>query len=67
MNIYVDSKEYAKIAYEAYRVETGFVSLVTGDQLPDWEELPLSIQNAWEVAVDAIIDKLDESGWFDYC
>jgi hypothetical protein len=39
---------YGKIAYEACRKQSGGKSLISGDELPTWEELPPNIQRAWE-------------------
>lgn len=43
-----------QIAYDAYRNHAGGVSLVSGDPLPGWDELPERIQAAWEAAADSI-------------
>ncbi len=42
--------KYAKEAYEAYCRHTGWKSLVSGKDLPQWDDLPLEIQKAWEVS-----------------
>lgn len=46
------------IAYNAYRDTTGGVSLVTGDPLPGWDELPDPIRNAWDAAANAVRETL---------
>lgn len=43
-----------QIGYEAYSEGTAGRSLVTGDELPDWDRLDRDIQQAWEVAAMAI-------------
>lgn len=48
-------KSKAQIAYEAYCNHTGWKSLATGDNLPEWNTLPQNIRDAWEAAVDAIL------------
>lgn len=41
-------------AYEAYCAATGGLSLVSGAQLPAWEDLAPDIRGAWAVAADAV-------------
>jgi len=43
----------AQRAYEAYCKYTGNKSLVTGDQLPVWDNLKGEIKNAWHFAAKA--------------
>lgn len=45
---------YGKIAYMAYRDSSGGKSLVSGQPIPAWEELPLRIQESWKAAADAV-------------
>ena len=47
-------KEWGEIAYEAYRRESGSVSLVSGDPIPEWDELPAAIRSAWSEAAQAV-------------
>lgn len=44
----------AKIAYEGYCAQTGGKSLATGDDLPQWEALPVAIREAWTASVRAV-------------
>jgi hypothetical protein len=44
----------AEEAYEAYRMQTGGKSLVTGDDLPPWEGLGDAIKTAWIAAARAV-------------
>ena len=44
-----------RVAYEAYGKETGGKNFL-GEPMPAWDDLPVRIQNAWDAAVDAIID-----------
>lgn len=46
--------DYARIAYDAYRDHTGGKSLVSGQPIPGWDELPEPIQQAWEAAGSAV-------------
>lgn len=46
--------ELAKVAYEAYCNHTGWKSLATGQDLPQWEVLKPSIKAAWLVSARAI-------------
>jgi len=41
---------YGQIAYESYCLATGGKSLVTGEQLPSWEDQSPEIQSAWHAA-----------------
>ena len=43
-----------RIAYNAYVVEAGGVSLVSGAKLPEWEELQAPIRSAWIAAARAV-------------
>ena len=43
-----------RVAYDAYRDAAGGRSLVTGDPLPSFDELPAQIRAAWEVAAQAV-------------
>ena len=47
---------YAKIAYEAYAKQTHWKSIITGDKLPEFENLRPEIQAAWETAAKAVYD-----------
>ena len=44
-----------EVAYEAYRVASGGVSLISGATLPGFNELDPKIQDAWEAAGRAAI------------
>ncbi len=46
----------AQKAYEAYCIYTGNKSLITGDQLPKWDDLKGEIKNAWHSAAKAASD-----------
>ena len=48
----------AKIAYDAYAKETGGVSLISGDKLPEFSALKQSIQDAWAAAADAVVQDI---------
>lgn len=39
-----------KLAYDAYCTMTGWKSLKSGDPLPQWEDLPLEMKDAWSMA-----------------
>ena len=45
-----------RIAYEAYAIQAGGHSLVSGAELPPWDTLPASIAEAWEAAGQAVTD-----------
>ena len=46
----------AKIGYENYCRYTGWKSIVTGDALPEWKNLPGEIKNAWFASAQAVIN-----------
>ena len=48
----------AQIGYEGYCAKTGWKSAVSGDNLPQWQELPGAVKNAWFSAAKAIIDDI---------
>lgn len=45
-----------QVAYEAYCGTTGWRSLVSGAELPNWENLKDEIKIAWEVAGNAVLE-----------
>lgn len=48
--------EWASTAYEGYREHTGGKSIATGQEIPTWENLAPTIQNAWRAAMVAVIN-----------
>lgn len=46
---------FGRTAYEAYCNHTNNKSLVTGAELPKWEDLKLEIQDAWIATADAVL------------
>ena len=44
----------AEVGYTEYVRQAGGVSLVSGQPLPVWEELPDNIKYAWEAAASAM-------------
>jgi len=49
-------KDLAKIAYEGYCKSLEGKSLVSGQQLPEFEAMPESIKVAWNEAAHATVD-----------
>jgi hypothetical protein len=47
---------YGQRAYEGYRDKSEGKSLVSGDPIPLWDDLPDSIKNAWAQAAFCAID-----------
>lgn len=43
-------------AYNAYRDYTGGKSLVSGQPIPEWANLPTVIQSAWNAAAAAVLE-----------
>jgi hypothetical protein len=52
-------KTDAQVCYEGYASRSGGRSLVSGAELPGWEDLPVHIQDAWEAAAQAVRDHDD--------
>lgn len=52
----MSEKTPGQILYEAYKAESGGVSLVSGAVLPAWGDLEYTIQAAWEASADALAD-----------
>jgi len=50
---------FGKRGYEGYCKQSDNKSLVTGAELPKWEELKLEIQDAWISAADAVLNAKD--------
>lgn len=50
-----DFRSPAQIGYDAYSLAAAGHSLVSGDPLPEWKNLPGDVQSAWGAAVDAIM------------
>jgi hypothetical protein len=51
------------LAFMAYRENAGRKSLVTGADLPRWEDLPPEIQQAWLASAAAVLS--GEITWTD--
>lgn len=47
-----------QVAFEAYAKNTSGRSLVSGAQLPVWDQLKPDIRQAWEVAAAAVQDEV---------
>jgi hypothetical protein len=57
---------YGRIAYEAYRNHTGGVSLISGKEIPEWDQLPEAIQKAWDAAGLAAVENYQEEHRYDH-
>ena len=55
-----DDRDPGQIAYEAYCEYSGNKSLVSGDELPSWDNLSTNIQEAWDAAAKAPIRAIIE-------
>jgi hypothetical protein len=47
---------YGEVAYEGYCNQTDNKSLISGAELPSWEQLKPEIQQAWIAAADAVLN-----------
>jgi hypothetical protein len=47
--------DIARAGYEAYAAYTGNKSVITGDDLPKWNDLPGGVINAWFCAAESMI------------
>jgi len=54
MELTSEHYKIGKIGYDAYCKQTGGVSLISGDKLPEFEVLKQSIKDAWAAAGIAI-------------
>jgi hypothetical protein len=48
--------KYAEMAYNIYKKECNGKPLITGQLLPVWENLPISIRDAWYIAIESVIN-----------
>ncbi len=48
------TKTLGNIGYDAYRAHTDGKSLISGQPIPEFENLSVPIQNAWEAAGQAV-------------
>jgi hypothetical protein len=48
----------ARVGYESYCNYTDWKSVVTGDSLPEWSDLPSGVVNAWFAATEGMIKEL---------
>lgn len=48
--------ELGKVAYDAYAVEVGGVSAVTGDPLPAFEDTGELVQAGWIASAAAVVE-----------
>ena len=46
---------FGQIAYEAYCKQSDNKSLISGAELPKWNDLKEEIQDAWIAAADAVL------------
>lgn len=48
--------DFGQIAYEAYAAKANGISLISGAELPPWDVLNGSIQEAWSAAAQAVVN-----------
>lgn len=48
--------DFAKLAYEAYAAHQGWKNY-QGNPIPQWDEVREDIRAAWNVAVQAVLEK----------
>lgn len=46
---------FGRLAYDAYCRKAKGVSLVSGDRLPPWDDLPRNVKDAWLAAASAVL------------
>jgi len=59
----IDIRRYAKRAYNGYCEYSQNKSLISGQTLPMWENLPDTIQRAWEYATFSALDLYALDRW----
>lgn len=52
-------KTFGQVGYDAYVNFAGGKSLITGQPLPKWDELPGDVKSAWEAAGGAIVSEVE--------
>lgn len=50
VKVEIEDQDLGAIGYTAYRAQTGGVSLVSGQPIPEWGALPDAIREAWQAA-----------------
>ena len=53
---------FGQLAYEAYAAKANGVSLIDGAELPPWDALNGSIQEAWDAAAQAVVSAVVGDG-----
>ena len=53
-------KTFGQVAYEGYCASSGNKSLVSGADLPAWDNLPTGIKCAWDAAGIAVLNFLEQ-------
>lgn len=56
----VEPRPLGEVAYSGYFVKCGGKSLISGSELPSWDEQSHEIRAAWQAAADAVVDRLAE-------
>lgn len=49
-----ETKSFGQVGYEAYAAKTDWKSLVSGQDLPQWDALTPGIRDAWEASATAV-------------
>lgn len=50
----MENKSLGEVGYEAYRQSSGGKSLISGQDIPSFENLKPEIQKAWQAAGEAV-------------
>lgn len=51
------NEELGKLAFDQYKISVDGKA-VSGDPIPDWDDLPERIRTAWNVAADAVAEEI---------
>lgn len=54
-----------RTAFEAYAERAGGRSLVTGQDIPPWDNTRQEVRDAWEAAAEAVLNR-DEHSWLRF-
>lgn len=57
--------QWGKVGYEAYGEQVGWKAY-NGEAMPQWEQLPQRIQDAWHAAASAIEDAVLKCDYQSY-
>jgi hypothetical protein len=55
MTMQAEDERLGRICYEAYCTNTGWVSLISGEVLPQWDDMTDALKTAWIAAAREVV------------